>query len=68
LRKLRECVVGFEPRRGDGDFEQRDQLTPTRLGFDARRHDRLASIRDHDNVPGFKVRRRVFQEAEVVAC
>jgi 3-oxoacyl-(acyl-carrier-protein) synthase len=30
-------------------FEQRDQLTPTRLGLNARGHDRLASIRDpHD--------------------
>jgi hypothetical protein len=23
---LRECVVGFEPRRGDGDLEHRNQV------------------------------------------
>jgi hypothetical protein len=36
-------------------------LTPTRLCFNARGHDRLASIREHDNVPGFEVRRKVFE-------
>jgi hypothetical protein len=64
---LRERIVGFEPRRGDRDFQQRHQVTPTRLCFNARGHDRLTSVRDYDNVPGFKVRRRVLQEAEVVA-
>jgi hypothetical protein len=51
----------------DSDFQQRDQLTPTRLCFNARCHNRLASIRDHHDVTRFDVRRRVFQEAEVVS-
>ena len=66
-QKLRERVVGFEPRRGDGDLEHRDQMPPTRRYFDSRRHDRLAPVRDHDDITGLDVRRRVFEEAEVVA-
>jgi hypothetical protein len=31
-----------------------------------RRHDRLASVRDHDNITGLEVRRGVLEEAEVV--
>lgn len=31
-----------------------------------RRHDRLPSVRDHDDITGLEVRCRVFQEAEVV--
>jgi hypothetical protein len=66
LWRLRECVVGFEPRRGDGDLKHRNQLSPTRLCFNSRRHNRLPSVRDHDDITGLEVRRRVLEEAEVI--
>jgi hypothetical protein len=64
---LRERLVARQRRRRDSDFQQRDQLTPTRLCFNARGHDRLASIRDHHDITRLDVRRRVFQGTEVVA-
>jgi hypothetical protein len=64
---LRECVVCFEPRGGDGDLEHRDQLSPTRLGFNSRRHNRLPSVGEHDDITGLEVRRGVLEAAEVVA-
>jgi hypothetical protein len=54
-------------RDGVTDFEDRDQMPPARLCFNSRRHDRFAPVRDHDDITGFEVRRRVLQEAEVVA-
>jgi hypothetical protein len=38
-----------------------------RLCFNSRRHDRLASVRDHDDITGLEVRRRVLEEAQVFA-
>jgi hypothetical protein len=66
-QKLWERVVGFEPRRGDRDFQQRDQLTPTRLCFNARGQERLPSIGDHDDITGLEVWRGMLEKAEVVA-
>ena len=51
----------------DHDLEHGDQRPRTRLGLDASRHDRLTSVRDHDDITGLEVRRRVLEEAEVVA-
>jgi hypothetical protein len=38
-------------------LEHGDQLTPTRLCFNSGRHDRLASVRDHDDITGLEIRR-----------
>ena len=38
-----------------------------RLGLDARGDDRLTSLREHDDVTGLDVWRRVLEEPEVVA-
>jgi hypothetical protein len=64
--ELRKCVIGFDPRRGDGDLEHRNQLSPTRLCFNSGRHGRLTSVGDHDDITGLGVRCRVLEEAEVV--
>jgi hypothetical protein len=66
-RKLWECVVGFEPRRGEGNLEHGDQRPGTRLCLNPRRHDRLPSVRDHDDITGLEVRHRMLEEAQVVA-
>ena len=47
-------------------LEHGDQLSPTRLCFNSHRHDPLSSVREHDNIAGLEVRRRVLEEAEVV--
>jgi hypothetical protein len=64
--ELRECVVGFEPRRGDGHLEHRNQVPPPRLRLNTGRHERLPSVREHDDITELEVRRRVLEEAEVI--
>ena len=60
---LRDGLVATQRRRRDSDFEQRYQLTPTRLCFNARGHERLASIRDHHDITRLDVRRGVLDQA-----
>jgi hypothetical protein len=40
---------------------------PPRLCFNSGRHERFASVPEHDDITGFEVRRRVLEEAEVIA-
>jgi hypothetical protein len=54
-RKLRQCGVCFEPKRGDGDLEHGEQPPGTRIWLYARRHDRLPSVSDHESIAGLKV-------------
>jgi hypothetical protein len=42
-------------------------LPPTWLCFNTRRHDRFPPVRDHDDITGLKVRRRVLEETEIIA-
>jgi hypothetical protein len=59
-RRLRAETVRWRPRAAR-------PVDPNRLCVNACGHDRLASIRDHDDITGLDVRRRVFQEAEIIA-
>jgi len=51
----------------DHDLEHGDQRPRAWLGLDASRDERLSSVRDYDDITGLKVRRRMLEEAEVVA-
>jgi hypothetical protein len=53
--------------RSERDLEHGDQVPPTGLGFNSRRHQRISSIRQHENITGFEVRGRVLEGAEVVS-
>jgi hypothetical protein len=50
----------------DHDLKHGDERPRTRLCFNASRHDRLSSLHEHD-ITGLEVRRRVLEEAEVIA-
>jgi hypothetical protein len=57
----------LRPETGDGYLEHRNQVPPPRLCFNSGRHERFASVPEQDNFTGFEVRRRMLEEAEVVA-
>ena len=63
---LSDRVFARQRCRGDRHFEQRRQRS--RLALDPRRHERLAPVREKDDVTRLEVRRWMLEEAEVVAC
>ena len=52
---------------GDRYLEYGDERSGTRLCLNTRRHDRLPSVSEHDDITGLEVRRRVLDEAEIIA-
>jgi hypothetical protein len=50
--------------RDDRDLEHRRDRP--RLSFNARRHERLSPVRQHDDVTGLEVRCGMLEEAEVL--
>jgi hypothetical protein len=50
----------------DLDLQHRHQRPRLRLYFNSGCNDRIASVREYDYITGLKVRRRVFEETEVV--
>ena len=65
--QLRKYVIGVERRRRDRDLDLEESSKRASFGFDPRGDEGLATVGEEHDAAGLGVRRRVLDEAEVVA-
>jgi hypothetical protein len=62
---LRDGVVARQRRRRDRDLQQRGEMPA--VGLVPSSNEGLPTVHEHHDITGLDVRRRVLEEAEVVA-